>query len=297
MGLNQTSNQSQKDFQIGSVAAFYSIDEGNSFVNVGVGDSFAYTEEITPLDANPDNGQTPDLLEGAAAQIVTVTGNLWEFKLDKINAIRGGLDNYENQASAPVVGFSQVAGEGNWEFQKGILLTGQNQDGTAPSITSVTGSVDGPGAADDFTLVKTASGEWALVPLDGTNFATEAQDLTIVYDYTPGNVEILKTGGKSKINRIWWRFINRVADVADAADAAANAGISEGDEIFRRTTYDFYYCTVNAGNNATFTNKDDTAPQVPYALSLQGKTNPTRLVGDQLMRITKIIELQSGVTL
>ena len=176
MGLNQSSVQDQKAVQIGSAAMFYSDDNGSSFVNLGVGDSLAYTENITPLDASPDNGPTPDVLDGVAEQTATITANLWEQAYAKLEALRGGIDNLTTVASSPVAGATQLIAIGDWSFNAPIELLGQNSDGTVPTINSVTGSTDGAGAADDWTTMK-LDGKWYLIPLDGTNFTVESQTL------------------------------------------------------------------------------------------------------------------------
>ena len=98
--------------------------------------------------------------------------------------------------------------------------------------------------------------------------------------------------------QIWWRFINYVADIADATDAAANAGITAADAIYRRTTFDFFSCTVNGGDALTFKSKDDTSPEVPYTLSLLAEIDTDRsTLGNQLMLKKFDIVLQSGVTI
>lgn len=296
MAQNQTTVKDQKAVQIGSAAVEYSADGGSSFVGLGVGDSFAFTENITVLDASPDNGDTPDLLDGIAEQDVQITGQLWEYDLDKINALRGGIDTKTSVASSPVTGAEQVVAAGNWSFDTPILLTGQNQDGTAPTINSVTGSTDGAGAADDFDTVK-IGGKWYVVPRDGTNFATESQSLTIDSDYTPAASESLSTGGKTTTGKVQMKLINRVAATADAADAAANAGVSAGDAIYRTTEYLFYSCKLNAGQAITFPSKDDTNPVLRYNLDMLAEQDASRTVGDQLYKVTKSIELQSAVTI
>jgi len=112
-------------------------------------------------------------------------------------------------------------------------------------------------------------------------------------DYTPSASTSLSTGGLSSMVPIWWRFTNDVADIADAVDAAANAGISEDDAIFRRRIFDFYSCTVNAGDALTFKSKDDTAPQDPYVLSLMAEIDQDRAtLGDQLKKVTTSIVAQ-----
>jgi len=298
MGTAQTSVQSPKEITIGSVAAFYSTDSGSSYVNVGLGDSFAYAEEITALDSAPDNGETPVNLKGIGGQNVTITGNLWEYNLLKIDAIRGGIDTYSTVASALVEGNEQTVASGSWHYNVPIVLEGQNQAGTIPTINSVTLGTNGAIVLlTDYVTLKMPGGEWAIAILDSATVTTEAQSVVIDTDYTPSASSSLSTGGLTDITPIWWRFINRVAAIADATDAAANAGVALNAAIYRKTVYDFYSCTVNAGSGQTFIGKDETAPQVVYALSLLARNDAARTAGDQLYVVTKSIELQSAVTI
>lgn len=299
MALSQASVQDQKAVQIGSAAIFYSTDSGSSFTNLGVGDSFAYTEEITPLDAEPDNGVAPERADGVASQKVTITGNLWENNLTKIKAVRGGIDLLTTVASTLVSSAAQTIASGSWNYNVPVEITGQNSSGAAPTINSITGSVDGVLVEDtDFFLQKDAStNKWSVVFIDSVTITTEAQNMVLDYDYTPAASTAVSTGGLTAASRIWIRMFNRTATVADAADAAANAGISEGDAIFDTVQYDFYYTIVNAGDSVTFPSKDDTNPVIKYALSIEGENDPTRTAGDQLFKKTKYLELQSSVTI
>lgn len=299
MGTSQTSAQNPKDVIIGSAAASYSLDKGSSFTNVGLGDGFVFTEELTPLDSAPDNGIAPDILRGLANQTSTIGGNLWEYNLANLNAIRGGVDLLSSVASSLVEDEVQTVLSGDWAYDIPITMSGQNQSGLIPTINSVTGSVDGAIVLlTDYTTLLQPDGNWAIVVLDSVTVTTEVQNILIDTDYTPSASQTLTTGGLSSMTPIWWRFINYVADKADAVDAAANAGISADDAIYRRTTYDFYSCTVNGGDAATFKNKDDTSPEVPYVLSLMAEIDTSRAtLGDQLKSVKKDIVLQSSVTI
>ena len=287
MATNQTTAQNPKSIKIGSVAAYYSTDSGSSFTNVGVGDGFAFTEEMTALDSSPDNGVAPDILRGVATQTSTVTGNLWEYDLTKLNAIRGGIDVLSTVASSLVSGEVQTIASGDWSYDIPITLAGQNQSGLVPTINSVTLGTDGAIVLlTDYVVVKLPTGDFAISILDSVTVTTEAQTVAIDTDYTPSASTTLSTGGLSSMTPIWWRFVNLIADIADATDAAANAGISTGDAIYRKTTFDFYSCTVNAGDAMTFKSKDDTSPQNPYVLSLLAEIDPDRsTLGDQLKAV------------
>ena len=287
MATNQTTAQLPKTIKIGSVAAYYSTDNGGSFTDVGLGDGFAFTEEMTVLDSNPDNGVTPDILRGVATQTATITGNLWEYDLTKLNAIRGGIDVLSSVASSLVEGEVQTIASGDWDYDVPIVMSGQNQSGLVPTINSVTLGIDGAIVKDtDYSVFKMPTGDWAISIRDSATVTTKDQTVAIDTDYTPAASTTLSTGGLSSMTPIYWRFVNLIADIADAADAAANAGISLGTAIYRKTTFDFYSCTVNAGDAMTFKSKDDTSPQNPYVLSLLAEIDPDRAtLGDQLKSV------------
>lgn len=299
MGTQQATAKSPKSIKIGSVSAFYSLDSGGSFTNVGLGDGFAFTEEMTALDSAPDNGIAPDILRGLANQTAVITGNLWEYDLTKLNAIRGGIDILSTIASSLVSGATQTIASGDWAFDIPIILDGQNQSGLVPTINSVTGGTDGALVLNtDYNVILNPDGNWAIAILDSVTVTTEAQAMVFDTDYTPSASTTLSTGGLSSMTPIYWRFVNLVADIADAVDAAANAGISTDDAIYRRTTYDFFSCTVNGGDAATFKNKDDTSPEVPYVLSLMAEIDTDRsTLGDQLKSVKFDIVLQSSITI
>ena len=292
MAVNQTSVQDQNSVQIGSAAMYFSTDNGGSFTNLGVGDSFAYTEEITPLDAEPDNGVAPERADGIASQKVTVTGNLWENNLTKIAALRGGIDVLSTVAGTPVAGASQVIALGDWGYSIPFELEGNNASGAVQTITSVTGSVDGLlTTLTDYSSVKNESSKrWELMVIDSGNLTTEGQTLTVVYSYTPAASTKVSTGGLTAASRVWMRFINRTVGKADAA-VAAELTIAVGANFYDTVQYDFYYCIVNVGDSVTFKNKDDASPVIAFPVSVEGENSPTRDAGDQLYAKTKFNEL------
>lgn len=299
MATNQAVAESPKDIVIGSAAGFYSTDGGSNFVKVGLGDGWVFAEEITPLDVNPDNGVAPDILRGVASQKATIGGEFLEYDLSKLDAIRGGIDTYSIVASSLVSGAAETTDEGDWSYSIPITISGKNGSGAIPTINSVTGGTDGALVLDtDYTVSNIVStNDWIIQIIDSATVTTESQDIVVNIDYTPAASETLSTGGLSSMTPIWWRFVNRVPDIADAADALANTALTAGDAIYRRTTYDFYSCTVNAGDSSNFKSKDDTSPQVPYVLSLLAEIDETRTLGDQLKSVKKELEKQSDITL
>ena len=188
------------------VAFEVSTDEGASYTNIGVlagGATATYNYDKIVVES----GNAGTLRNRIKNQTIAMAPSaLYNWEPDVMESWGGGAFNLETVAGTPVSGATQVITSGNWEFDKGILFAGQNDDGTVPTVNSVTGSTDGAGAADDYTTVK-GPGGWYLVPLDGTNFTTESQSLTIDYDYTPSASKKL-TGGTSSIEltKFWARL-------------------------------------------------------------------------------------------
>jgi len=175
-----------------------SIDAGSSWEDAGVlADGVGWTFNYDLSEVENGNAANPDAQAKNLSVAITPSAlRTWDSNvMEKISA---GLMSREAVPGTLVSGATQITTEGNWSFQEGISLEGQNSDSTVPTINSVTGSVDGAGAADDYDVVK-GTGGWMVVPKDGTNFATEAQDITIDYDYTPAAGSYLYAGTSSKV--------------------------------------------------------------------------------------------------
>ena len=195
-----------------------STDDGSTWADFGVmddGATFTYDFDAPPIEWG--NAADPDLI--AKNQKLTMAPsalNSWDS--DIMVALSNGLFTLTAVAGTIVSGATQTITSGNWEFDKGILLEGQNASGLVPTINSVTGSVDIAGAADDWTTVLGAGG-WYLVPLDGTNFTTEAQILVIDYDYTPSSMNEITAGSSTKtLTAVQVRFTHHDDDTLTTYD-------------------------------------------------------------------------------
>lgn len=93
-------------------------------------------------------------------------------------------------AGTQVTGATQTLLSGSWAFSSAYKITNQNYNGAAVSVTSVTGSVDGLLTSDDYT-VENINGVYHVsfrALADCANLTTLAQNIVIVYDYTPAVV-------------------------------------------------------------------------------------------------------------
>ncbi len=281
MGLNQTAELNPKTVVVGAAAIQYTLDNFSSFVGIGLADGIVLTETITPIDGEPDNGPKPRRADGIASQTITTAFNMWESDMEKIAAMRGGIDIVTNTAGTLVPAASQVIATGDWAYDVPFELTGQNATGLVQTITSVTGSVDGLLVTrTDYASAKT-NNKWGIAVTDSTTVTTEEQTMTVVYSYTPVETLTVSTGGIVPASRIGIRMTNKTVDQADASVASA-LGIAVGALYWDITEYDIYYCIVNVGETFTAKNKDDTSPTVTTPFGLIGESDPDRSDGDNL---------------
>lgn len=194
------------------------LDSGSTYLDAGVmddGASFIHEYDAPQVEFGNQQNPAPiaknQKLQMNPSEIVS-----WDSEV--LTALSAGLVTRTAIAGTPVAGATQLIASGDWEFDKMILLEGQNASGLVPTINSVTGSVDGAGAADDWTTVQGAGG-WFLIPLDGTNFTTEVQTLTIDYDYTPASGYNLTAGTTSQVlTEVGVRFTHYTNDALTAYD-------------------------------------------------------------------------------
>lgn len=283
MGLNQTSVLNEKSVVVGSAAIQYTLDNFASFTGIGVAKAIVLTETITPLDGAPDNGPKPRRADGVAAQTMATTFDMWESDLIKIAAMRGGIDTVVQTADTPVASATQTIVSGTWAYDVPFEIEGQNADGTAPTINTITGGTDGLLVIrTDYVLQKDAStNKWSVVFTDSVTITTLAQAMVIDYDYTPAAITEVFTGGFVTAERIGIRLTNRTQDNADAA-VATELSITVGDAYWDVTEYDIFYCIVNVGESFTAKSKDDTDPTVVTPMGLIGESDPDRVAGKDL---------------
>jgi len=90
--MGQSATQYKEAQHIGSVKMSISAYGASSFTDLGIGEGFAYTEAITSLEGDPDNGEQPDILIGIAKQSAEISGSLWTQDWDNIKQMRGDID-------------------------------------------------------------------------------------------------------------------------------------------------------------------------------------------------------------
>ena len=256
---------------IGSVKTEVATVFGGSYVNVGLGRSFGLEEQITPFSVQADNGSDP--IEGVAEHEVQLSMELLEHYVPTLDTIRGGIDLATVTAGVLVSGASQVVASGAWGYDDPHLVENQNGDGSELTINSVTGGTDGAlvEGTDFFVGRRNLTGDTVVTIVDSVTVTTEAQTMTINYDYTPNASRNLSTGGLATISGRAYRMTN-----IQIISAATKSRIID--------VYTAFF--QSGGVPATFQsdNADDPLTVIPI-VSL-GKLSAARTAGDQLFKIT-----------
>jgi hypothetical protein len=204
---NQTTIQKKNSLRYGSTR----LEIGttlSSLVDIGAlrGVSLEQLGEVTSIKF--DN--VPEIKMAKDQDKFAVKAELAEINFTNLALMSGGIITVTNNAGSPVSDDTQVFSQTEWEFDKVVELNGQNSDGTAPNIDSVTGSVDG--ATTDFKLVKLQNGNWAVSINSGGSITTEAQDITVQYDYTPSASKEITFKSKAVLEDRYMRLVNTNQD-------------------------------------------------------------------------------------
>lgn len=117
-----------------------------------------------------------------------------------------GLKTFSEIAGAAVPAAEFVIPEG-FTLGKAYRIPGRNSDGSAPTIATVVGSVDGALTKDeDYVLQPNDDGSWNIVPFinaDATkDLTTTSQTLTVTYAYTPSSARVVGEGGIESMSSI-----------------------------------------------------------------------------------------------
>jgi hypothetical protein len=165
--VGQNAEQYQEDQRLGSVEMFISDYGETTFTSLGIGEGFAYAENITPLDGTPDNGVKPVALDGVADQDVDVSGTLWTYKLSLISQLRGEIDAFTTSATTG----ERRLGSGGNVAQKAVIIKAVNKTEAFATAQDVLDWVTTPSAP----TVSFALGDKILRVMTTTFFKTTFQ--------------------------------------------------------------------------------------------------------------------------
>jgi hypothetical protein len=225
------------------------------------GASFSINPEITTVTSD-DCGDLFDLVSNETAEITVDTFRVLDTQF--LDDISGGLATTVVTAGTPVAGASQVVASGGWNYSKVILIENQMYDGSAPTITSVTGSVDGALVLNtDYFMVKLSEVGWGLYVIDSADVTTESQSITIVYGYTPAAVTKIYRGGIKTVTPMEMVFetINQDGDFVKL----------------------FFYKVNASGSFGHGFSPETAAEPVTASLTFTAKKDLNRVAGKQLM--------------
>jgi hypothetical protein len=176
----QTSVQKKSSIRFGSCK----IEIGDTVPaldDIGIVKSVVFTEELTFSDRGADNADMIRFLRKVQA---IVTGDQEELDLEMLFKLRGEIDSYSTVTGTEVPGAVQVVYAGGWGYNDFIQIEHQMGDKTSPTVNSVTGSTDGALVAEtDYFVGQDDDGDWGIFIIDSVTVTTEAQNITINYDY------------------------------------------------------------------------------------------------------------------
>ena len=187
----------------------YVGDDVSSLVDFGAVRNVNFTGVQNPVDIRSDN-------RGSVVRKNRINGQVNFDWLeagdgDKLENLLKGLVTKTTTAGTPVAGatYDIVNPSGYATF---LDIEGQNGAGTAQTINSVTGSVDGALLGTDYIQVKDSQGRWGIQLVSGGTITTLVQTFTVDYDYTP-NASIKIEGGTSKVSTA--RYVRIIGESAD----------------------------------------------------------------------------------
>lgn len=180
--MSQTVIQKNKAIRAGSVLCELGTTLG-SMVDVGALRDVSLEGKDESVSITFDN--VADITKYKNGDQMEFKANLCEINFTNIALMSGGQVNTTSVPGTPVTGAVQTITAGDWAYLTPFKLSGQNSNGTAPTVTSVVGSVDGAVATPaDYELVKVGN-EWAIILKSGGDITTLAQDIVVTSDYTP----------------------------------------------------------------------------------------------------------------
>ena len=255
---------------IGSVKLEAATTYGGSYTNVGLGRGFGLEEQIATFNVQADNG--PDPVQGVAEHELQVSCELLEMYVPTLDLLRGGIDTASVTAASIVSGASQVVASGAWGYDDPIVVENQNGSGAELTINSVTAATDGAlVAGTDFYVGQDAAGDTVVTVVDSSTVTTEAQNVTINYDYTPNASRNLSTGGLSTISSRAYRLTN-----IQIISGSTKSRIID--------VYNTFF--ESGGVPASFQSDNADDPLTTIPITSRGKLLASRTAGDQLYKIT-----------
>jgi len=172
-------------------------DTTGTLVDMGVlkGDA---TIEVTYDKVKVQGSKAETLADYVKNMKATASFTLYQINLTNLQELLDGIATVSATAGDPATDHQQFAASGAWEYLEFIPFEYQNAAGTVPTNITVSGSEDDALVANtDYFVMKNENGIWGLYVIDSETVTTEAQVLTIEYDYTPAASYTLVMGAAS----------------------------------------------------------------------------------------------------
>lgn len=206
----QTEIQKDNAIRTGSILLEVGPTMG-SLVNVGALRDISFNQKGETGAVQFDN--VPEIRTFKNGNKFSLDATLAEINWSNIAIMNDGQVEVTSVAGAPVAGATQAIAVGDWGYGSVVELAGQNSNGTAPTINSVTGATDGVLALNvDYNLVKLANGNWGVAILDSAGVTTTAQIVTVNYDYTPSASKVVTFRENGKLVEKFMRITNTNED-------------------------------------------------------------------------------------
>ena len=182
--MPQTNIQKESSIRFGSGLLEIGDDFG-SLINIGAIRTLSAVFKKEDVEIPFDNTESIEFFKNGLD--ASFTFDLAELDFTTLQKMEDGWANLSTTPGVLVPGALQTVLSGAWLEKQFLLVENQNGDGSALTVNSVTGSVDGLlVAGDDYEVTQDGQGQYGVTLfLSGATLTTEVQDLTFDYDYTP----------------------------------------------------------------------------------------------------------------
>lgn len=196
----------------------------------------------------------------------TMSGEMYQINHDVIAEMNDGIFTRTVTEAAEVVGESDTVLSGAWSFNTFIPLEGQHS-GTTFSVTSVTGVTNGLLVVNVDYITHKVGGLWGITIIDSVTVTTEAQNIAIVYTYTPAAGINYTVGAASTA------VTGKVVELSYTNPASS--------KLIRIRMWN-----AKQSNDITLNFLDQASDDLnTYAFELMGDLDVSRTRGDQLLEI------------
>ncbi len=234
-----------------------------TFYDLGLGEGVAWQEGFKTEESIPDNGASLGMV--ILDQFADIDFAVWEPDLTALQLARGAIDNIIVTNGDTVSGYEQVIASGSWLYDVFIPFTGQNANGSKPTMDAThpaLAATDGDLTENtDFQIVKVA-GMWGIVIRDSAKVTTQVQNVTVKYTFTPAASLRLTTGGADVPG--WLQL--RLTNVTDGKNMVVG----------------FYKVQNVTGFQLKMNSDSGTAKPNSWALKFHAVCDATRSTKDQL---------------